>query len=325
MSERAHTILFAMGLLVLGGIALVSLLRGDNQAAGYALACIVALFVRPPRIPQAPEVPGAPIMLLALLLLDGCKVTADVRPFGFRASSIEMTPQASNPVPAAVGGMYTKSSDGIPRLVDTSSNEYRAGDAKHVVISAGIPGGAVLGDCWIDSTDSHRLYCKEDAGELPQRTDLNSPGPIGGGTPDAAHFSSVTIGGAPVDAIWSRTCTITSAAAATPVTCLSDADVPPSKSAYLLGWHAKVNGATAWMTTASCALKDTSGLATPFVTVAVAAMTGNAFIGDHSANVTQNDAYALNLGTAADRGLVLVCNANGSGSDFVVTLFGVTK
>ena len=61
-----------------------------------------------------------------------------------------------------------------------------------------------------------------------------------------------------VERTFSRTCQLTSATAATPVTCLADGDVPAGKSAYLLGWHAKVNGATAWATTATVSIKDTS-------------------------------------------------------------------
>ena len=63
----------------------------------------------------------------------------------------------------------------------------------------------------------------------------------------------------------------------------------------------------------------------PFVTVAVAALTGNAFVDDGSANVTQNDAYALNQGSTADKGLVVVGDANGTGSSVVLTIYGVIK
>jgi hypothetical protein len=97
----------------------------------------------------------------------------------YRSSSFEMTPVSSSPVVAGMGGMYTRSSDGRPRLVSTAGVEYRAGTASDVVISAGAPGAAVLGSCWIDSTDSNRLWCKETAGNLRQRTDVASAGSIG--------------------------------------------------------------------------------------------------------------------------------------------------
>lgn len=244
---------------------------------------------------------------------------------GQRAVSFEMTPTASNPVASGLGGLYTKSSDGKPRLVSASAVEYPAGEARHVFTAAGAPVGAVLGDCWTDSTDNYRLYCKESTGSLAQRVDLNSPGPIGSGTAAAGNFSTVTIGGAPAEAFFSRTCTITSAAAITPVNCLADADVPSGKVAYLMGWHAKVNGATPWATTANCWIEDTGGTANFFVTMAVAALTANAFVGDWSANVTQQAPYSRNVGGTSDLGIEIACNANGTGSSLVVTIYGVIK
>lgn len=301
-------------------LALVCIWRGDSTSLAAVLAVLVALWVRPP----AKNVAAA---LAILALLSAC--TADFHPFGFRSSSIEMTPQASNPTPSGVGGLYTKTSDGIPRLVSATSVEYPAGEARHIYTYAGAPPGAVVGDCWFDSTDSNRLWCLEDVGAIRQRFEGTAPGAIGcGGTPAAGCFTSVTIGGSPAEAVFSRTCTITSAAAATPVTCLADADVPAGKSAYLLGWHAKVNGATAWATTASCYIADSSGAGGTgliFITAAVAALTGNAFIGDHSANITQGDAYALNSGSTAAKGMQVACNANGTGSSLVVTMLGVIK
>jgi hypothetical protein len=111
-------------------------------------------------------------LLLALLL-------APVIAHGdTRTTSVSMTPQASNPIASGRGGLYTKSSDGKPRLVSTTGTEYPAGEARHIYISAGAPGAAVLGDCWIDSTNNHLLYCKESAGNLRQRIDLTVPGAI---------------------------------------------------------------------------------------------------------------------------------------------------
>ncbi len=242
---------------------------------------------------------------------------------GQRAVSFEMTPTASNLVASGLGGMYTKSSDGKPRLVSASAVEYPAGEARHVYTAAGAPGAAVLGDCWTDSTDNYRLYCKEGTGNLAQRTDLTAPGPIGSGTASTGAFSSVTIGGAPTEAFFSRTCTITSAAAATPVNCLSAADVPLLASVHLLRFYAYVNGATPWATTATCTLRDTASIG--FATFAVAGMTANAFLTDTTANVTLADAYRRNLGGSADKGIEIACNANGTGSDFVVTVVGVIK
>lgn len=111
--------------------------------------------------------------LLCMLLLSA-SARADVR-----TTSVSMTPAAKNPVSIGRGGLYTSSVDGKPHLVDLYGNEYAAGEARHIYVAAGAPVGAVLGDCWADSTDSYRLYCKEGAGNLRQRPDLNVPGSLG--------------------------------------------------------------------------------------------------------------------------------------------------
>ena len=67
-------------------------------------------------------------------------------------------------------------------------------------------------------------------------------------------------------------------------------------------------------------IEDTSG--NDLVTIAVAAMTSNTFIDDGSANVTKEARYRLGTGGASDAGLQISCNANGTGSDLVVTLSG---
>lgn len=95
-----------------------------------------------------------------------------------RTTSVSMTPTTPSPIPAGRGGLYTSSVDGKPRLVGTTGTEYPAGEARHIYVSAGPPGSAVLGDCWIDSTNSHLLYCKESTGNLRQRPDLTISGAI---------------------------------------------------------------------------------------------------------------------------------------------------
>ncbi len=247
----------------------------------------------------------------------------------YRSVTYEMTPIPTSTIAAGVGGMYTSNADTKPHFVTSAGVDYAAGDAWHLHTTAGAPGSLVLGDCWTDSTDGYRVWCKESTGNIRQRFVGTAPGPVGcGGTPSTGCFTSVTIGGAPVDAFFTRTCTITSAAAATPVICLADADVPAGKKAYLLGWHAKVNGATAWATTSICRITDTSGaggIGVVFIAAAVAALTGNSFVADYSANITQADAYALNTAGTADDGLQVACDANGTGSDLVVTIYGAVK
>jgi len=101
--------------------------------------------------------------------------------------------------------------------------------------------------------------------------------------------------------------------------------VPAGKKAYLLGWRAKVNGATPWGTVATCWIQDTGGTSHIFVEVPVSAMTANAFVGDHSAGVVQAAPYALNQGGTADLGIEVACDSNGTGSSWVVTVYGVIK
>lgn len=136
--------------------------------------------------------------------------------------------------------------------------------------------------------------------------------------------TALSIGTAPQSgAVFYRTCTITSAAAATPVNCLADADVPASMAAFVTHWHAKVNGATLWAVTTSCVIEDTSG--NDFATMAVTALTGNAFIVAGTLNTTAATRFALGTGGAVDKGIQISCDQNGTGSDLVVTIAGVIK
>lgn len=136
-------------------------------------------------------------------------------------------------------------------------------------------------------------------------------------------LGTVQINSAPTVSTFFKTCTITSAAAATPVNCLSASDVPAALSAKLGKWHAYVNGATGWSTTTACVIEDTAG--NDLVTIAIAALTANTFINDSSANVTKEARYRIGTGGAADAGLQISCDANGTGSDLVVTLMGTVQ
>lgn len=402
-------------------------------------------------------------------------------PTGSGANFLRLgTGLSSNPFATGTPGLYSKNTDGKPRLVSEAGYEYIAGTATDIRSSAGAPSGISLGSCWMDSTDSYRMYCKESSGNIAQRPDLLSPGTIGcGGTPAAGCFTtlgatstvtlsgavttsgslilpqttapaqtaegsivwdtnddlltvgdgasrktmvdlagtqtltnktlttpaisspvlsgtstgagliakanggtgvdnssgiaqysffggpssgagaagfrtlvagdipfaspsaigsgtpaagtftalaantSLTIASAPTVATYYKTCTLTSAAAATPIGCLAAADVPAALSAKLGHWTAYVNGATGWGTVTSCVIEDTAG--NDLVTIAVAALTGNTFINDSSANVTKEARYRLGTGGAVDQGLQISCNANGTGSDLVVVLMGTVQ
>jgi hypothetical protein len=122
-----------------------------------------------------------------------------------------------------------------------------------------------------------------------------------------------------------RTATITSAACATPVNILATADVPTGKKVYLQGFIAKVDGATAWGTTATVKIQDNNGTPVDFVTMAVSALTGNTVVTTGTANITAEDAFSEGTGGTATKGLQLKGNANGTGSDLKVTVWGVIK
>lgn len=227
-----------------------------------------------------------------------CFLPAHPTQAGTATDKITMTPAASPTCASGKACVYAKSSDSRVYVVDATGLELGSNVARTIRTSASCAGlgSPALGDVCFDTTLGQFLF-----------------------------YSASGWATAVTEQPFARTCTITSASAATPITCLADASVPTGKKAYVTGWHAKVSGATAWATTASCAVKDTSGAATPFVTMLVAALTGNAFLADHSSNVTQEASYARNLGTAAGKGLVLVCDADGTGSDLVVTVYGVVK
>lgn len=116
---------------------------------------------------------------LAQLLAAGLSLVPVVSAADTRTTSVSMTPVASSPTPAGRGGLYTSSLDGRPRLVDTSGIEYVAGEARSLYVSIGAPVGALLGDCWADSADAYRVWCKEGAGVLRQRPDLGVSGALG--------------------------------------------------------------------------------------------------------------------------------------------------
>lgn len=120
--------------------------------------------------------------------------------------------------------------------------------------------------------------------------------------------------------------TLTSAAAATPVSLVPDAAVPAGKKCYLTGFLMTVDGATVWATTANVKIQDTNGTPVDFATVLVALLTNAARVGcEPKTNLTLEDAFALGTGGTAAKGLQVVGDANGTGSDLVVQVWGVIK
>lgn len=258
-----------------------------------------------------------PVLCLAVLAFGACDyrlrlAVGDADALGgSNADYVRLTGQATTPAACATpyGCVFLDTVTGLPVLMDASTNKYTAGTAWRTRQSAGTPAGVATYDIWSDTAAGSFVW-RGSSGNITivDATGLMAP-------------SSLKIASAPqTGATFFKVCTITSAAAATPVVCLAAADVPASLSARLAKWSAYVNGGTGWGTTASCVIEDTSG--NDLVSIAVAALTSNTFVADHSANVTQAARYRLGTGGAADAGLQVSCDANGTGSDLVFVLSG---
>lgn len=123
-----------------------------------------------------------------------------------------------------------------------------------------------------------------------------------------------------------ETVTLTSAAAATPVNVMPDARVGPGRKVYLEGGLARVNGTTVWGTTATVKVQDTNGIPVDLITLAVAGLGSQSrlsFI--NQSNVTLEDAYSKGTGTTVAKGIQVVGDVNGTGSDLIVTVWGWIK
>ena len=119
-----------------------------------------------------------------------------------------------------------------------------------------------------------------------------------------------------------KTATLTSAAAAIPVHLLTDAEVGSGKKVYVSKIYFSVDGDTAWATTANVTLQDTAGTPVVGATVAVAGLAANAMIDEGNTNVTLGEAIADGDGFTEGKGLDIAGNANGTGSNLIVTVFG---
>lgn len=124
---------------------------------------------------------------------------------------------------------------------------------------------------------------------------------------------------------FTRTATITSAAAANAVSLIADSEVPAGFTPFVTDFIGRVNGTTAWGTTATLKIQDTNGTPVDFVTIAIAALTSQARFFKGTANVTVENAMANGTGGTPSKGLQIKGNANGTGSDLVVTVSGFYK
>lgn len=140
---------------------------------------------------------------------------------------------------------------------------------------------------------------------------------------DVATLESVVTANAALGGrFFKKTATLTSAAAATPVHLLTDAEVGAGKKAYVSKVYMSVDGAVNWGTTATVTLQDTAGSPVVGLTAAVAGLTANAMIDEGDSNVTLAAPIADGAGFTTAKGLDIAGNANGTGSDLIVTVFG---
>lgn len=132
--------------------------------------------------------------------------------------------------------------------------------------------------------------------------------------------------GRPVMA-FDRRVILTSAAAATAVVIIPNEEVPKGMRVYLHGVTARVNGSTAWATTATVIIRTKAASPTTLVTFVVADLTANQFIAMPITDGTITSAWAAEAekGEFADDdyGIEVKGNANGTGSDLYVRVWGV--
>ena len=134
---------------------------------------------------------------------------------------------------------------------------------------------------------------------------------------DAAEVSIAAItaeAGIPFKA----TATLTSAAGATEVVLLADAKVPAGKKVYLHSIFASVDGATEWAAVTKVSVKDSADVEGASFAVADLLANANLTIAD----ATLADPIAQGVGFTAEKGLEIVADANGTGSNLIVTVFG---
>ena len=140
---------------------------------------------------------------------------------------------------------------------------------------------------------------------------------------DVATLQAVVVANAALGGrFFKKTATLKSADAATKVHLLTDAEVGDGKKAYVSKIFFSVDGETNWATTTTVTLQDTEGTPVVGATVGVAGLTGNAMIDEGDTNVTLAAPIADGAGFTTAKGLDIVGDKNGTGSDLLVTVFG---
>ncbi len=133
--------------------------------------------------------------------------------------------------------------------------------------------------------------------------------------------------------LFDRRVILTSAAAATAVVIIPNEEVPDGYRVYLHGATGLVSGGTLWATTATVIIRTKSASPVTLGTFQVADLTGDAFVDLFTGKDIQNSggAQTSQLGTEAKKGefadsgygIEVKGNANGTGSDLYVRVWGV--
>ena len=119
-----------------------------------------------------------------------------------------------------------------------------------------------------------------------------------------------------------KTAKLISTDAETPVHLLTDEEVGADKKAYVSKIYFSVDGDTKWETTANVTLQDTAEPPVVGATVLVASLIANAMFDEGDTDVTLAAPIADGAGFTTAKGLDIVGDADGTGSDLIVTVFG---
>jgi hypothetical protein len=121
-----------------------------------------------------------------------------------------------------------------------------------------------------------------------------------------------------------KTVKLTSAAAETPVSIISDAAVGTGKSVYITGFYANVNGAVAWSGTGNNVIvRDRAGTPVAGITLPDSILTADAQLMFGSTGVVLGDGIKDGTGMTPAEGIEIVGDgAFSAGSDLIVTIVG---
>lgn len=164
------------------------------------------------------------------------------------------------------------------------------------------------------------VLTKEEAKLVDDSSQANQLAQIGSRVRDLELINDIV-----TESYFMVTGTLQSASASTPVILIEDGLVPAGKKVYLQGFIAKVNGSTNWGTVGQVKISDNNVSPVGMVTFDAQHLVGNEVFYLGANHTTPENAYSLGAGGTVGKGLQVFGNTNGTGSDFVVTVWGVIK